>query len=193
MLFAQLRTWRPWIVHDLWFRGDGPGGRGGQGYKNRNDGKSSGSGAGRKAVQTPRGERRSDGEGLRHYCICSSQAQASPTHAEAPSRITATVLESRYCRTEWLKQPSSTGICNCDFTLSTKTRFEPRSATDLVKIRICSRFLVHFTRRNRHLPFQFDQARGFQSRDNWGPSTRYLCMQSRVFYRRRVVENPDKY
>ena len=39
MLFAQLRTWRPWVVRDLWFRGDGPGGRGGQGNKNRNDGK----------------------------------------------------------------------------------------------------------------------------------------------------------
>ena len=79
MLLAQVRTRRPLVVRDIWFRGDG--GKGEQGYKERNNGTVLGCRR-RKAVQTARGERGSDGEGSRHYLF---QAQASPTHAEAPS------------------------------------------------------------------------------------------------------------
>ena len=49
MLLAQLRTWRPWVVHDIWFRGNE--GKGGQEYKKRNDGTVLGCRR-RKAVQT---------------------------------------------------------------------------------------------------------------------------------------------
>ena len=79
MLLAQLRTWRPWVVRDIWFRGDG--GKGGQEYKKRNDGTVLGCRR-RKAVQTVCRLHEAVTEGLRHYLF---QAQASPTHAEAPS------------------------------------------------------------------------------------------------------------
>ena len=78
------------VVRDLWFRGDG--GKGKQGYKERNDGTVLGCRL-RKAVQTPRGAVKDYG------IICSrpSLRLHQPTlKRRAPSRITATVLE--YCR-----------------------------------------------------------------------------------------------
>jgi hypothetical protein len=91
MLLAQLRTWRPWVVRDLWFRGDGgTGGWGNKGTRSEMMALSSGAGGARLCRPHEVSEAMVKDYGI----ICSRPELHQPTlKRRAPSRITATVLE----------------------------------------------------------------------------------------------------